>query len=231
MSIKGTTQELFIGKTEANIINSKKQRHTILYDSLKKLEYWLADSENGMLLFVTNENQKYSFVFKNSANDAILRTINYIKDKRPEIPVEVLSKEQRPKVGKSSSKIKHQKCKNCGKEYDSEADICPYCNYSNTDTHFKWLFLGGVVVACIVIISFVLQYLTFIKPLSNTINEVAYTAQNEVTEATVNKIPTTESFSTTLVAGHYVVGLDIPSGTYSFFSKKELEIYILAMAL
>jgi hypothetical protein len=30
----------------------------------------------------------------------------------------------------------------------------------------------------------------------------------------------TEVFTTTLTAGHYIVGIDIPVGTYSFFSKK-----------
>ena len=47
MSIKGTNKELFIGKTEVNIFDSKRKRHTIKYENLDKIEYWLADQESG----------------------------------------------------------------------------------------------------------------------------------------------------------------------------------------
>ena len=40
------------------------------------------------------------------------------------------------------------------------------------------------------------------------------------TESTTESTSDTEAYSTTLTAGHYIVGIDIPEGTYDFFSKK-----------
>lgn len=164
MSIKGITKELYIGKTEVNFFDIKRNRSTIKYDDLEKINYWLADQDNGKIIFITNENRKNVFSFNDSANDSVIKAIEYIKDKRPKLPIELLSEEQRPKPknqNSSKAKIRHQKCENCGKEYDSETDICPYCNYSNTDTHFKWLFIGVIAIAIITVIAYISNYVIF----------------------------------------------------------------------
>lgn len=221
MSIKGVCKELFIGKTEVNVFDSKMKRHTITYDNLSTIEYWLGDQENGKLFFITAKDKKIEFVFKCTENDSILRAIDYIKDKSPDTTIVLLSKDKRPKTSISSiSKIRHQKCKNCGKDYDSETDICPYCNYSNTDTYFKWLLIGFLVTVCISFTAFAVVYLFWGKSNIKDLSDTGTISQEIMTTSTEAELLETETFTTTLTAGHYVVGLDIPVGTYSFFSKK-----------
>lgn len=53
MSIRGVSSEIFIGKSEVNLIDSKKKRYKIQYDDLDKIDYWLSDKENGKLIFIT----------------------------------------------------------------------------------------------------------------------------------------------------------------------------------
>lgn len=60
MSIKGIDKELFIGKTEVNIFDSKRKRYTIKYENLDKIEYRLADQENGKLYFLTKKRKLVS---------------------------------------------------------------------------------------------------------------------------------------------------------------------------
>ena len=223
MSIRGVSSEIFIGKNEVNLIDSKKKRYKIQYNDLVKIDYRLSDKENGKLIFLTKNNQKYCFEYRDTVNDTVLKAIDYIKDKKPELPIELLSEEliQKSKVRKKGSvKIKRQKCKSCGKEYNSGVDICPYCNYSNTDTHFKWLFIGMIVTFFIAIIGFSADYFFIAKPASDVINEIISSTQSPQPEPSTTEQIITEAFSTTLTAGHYVVGIDIPVGTYSFFSKK-----------
>ena len=218
MSIKGIDKELFIGKTEVNIFDSKRKRYTIKYENLDKIEYRLADQENGKLYFLTKK-KKISFAFKKSENDSILRAINYIQDKSPETSIELLSEGNRSNAPKSNLvKIRHQKCKSCGKNYDSETDICPYCNYSNTDTHFKWLFVGFITMVCMSVIVIFVSHFTFSKTISDAKDETFI--PQSTADTTISEEIITEAFTTTLTAGHYVVGIDIPVGTYSFFSKK-----------
>lgn len=218
MSIKGIDKELFIGKTEVNIIDSKRKRYTIKYENLDKIEYRLADQENGKLYFLTKK-KKISFAFKKSENDSILRAINYIQDKSSETSIELLSEGNRSNAPKSNLvKIRHQKCKSCGKNYDSETDICPYCNYSNTDTHFKWLFVGFITMVCMSVIVIFVSHFTFSKTISDAKDETFI--PQSTADTTISEEIITEAFTTTLTAGHYVVGIDIPVGTYSFFSKK-----------
>lgn len=218
MSIKGIDKELFIGKTEVNIFDSKRKRYTIKYENLDKIEYRLADQENGKLYFLTKK-KKISFAFKKSENDSILRAINYIQDKSSETSIELLSEGNRSNAPKSNLvKIRHQKCKSCGKNYDSETDICPYCNYSNTDTHFKWLFVGFITMVCMSVIVIFVSHFTFSKTISDAKDETFI--PQSTADTTISEEIITEAFTTTLTAGHYVVGIDIPVGTYSFFSKK-----------
>ena len=218
MSIKGIDKELFIGKTEVNIFDSKRKRYTIKYENLDKIEYRLADQENGKLYFLTKK-KKIGFAFKKSENDSILRAINYIQDKSSETSIELLSEGNRSNAPKSNLvKIRHQKCKSCGKNYDSETDICPYCNYSNTDTHFKWLFVGFITMVCMSVIVIFVSHFTFSKTISDAKDETFI--PQSTADTTISEEIITEAFTTTLTAGHYVVGIDIPVGTYSFFSKK-----------
>lgn len=226
MSIKGLKKELFVGKEEVNLLDSKKRRCTVRYDDLDKIKYRLADQEYGKMVFATIEDKNYIFTFESTKNDSVLRAIKYIEDKCPNIAIELLSKDPRPKIQvKKTSKLRHQRCRSCGKEYDSETDICPYCNYSNTDTHFKWLLIGVIVVLFSSFFLFTANYFLFGRPIVDTIDKINDVMQNDIQEnklieSSVASTEPVEAFSTTLTAGHYVVGIDIPVGTYSFFSKK-----------
>ena len=223
MSIRGVSSEIFIGKTEVNIIDYKKRRYKIQYDDLLEIDYWISDNENGILSFITKSNQGYCFEYYYTVNDTVLKAIEYIKDRNPELPIKLLSEELRHKHKmrkKVSVKIKLKKCKNCGKKYDSGFDICPYCNYSNTNIHFKRIFIGIIAILFIAIIGYASDYFFILKQSPDVIEERISSTQSPQPEITTTQEIITEAFSTTLTAGHYVVGIDIPVGTYSFFSKK-----------
>ena len=81
MSIRGVSSEIFIGKSEVNLIDSKKKRYKIQYNDLVKIDYWLSNEENGKLIFLTKNNQKYCFEYRDTVNDTVLKAIDYIKNK------------------------------------------------------------------------------------------------------------------------------------------------------
>lgn len=81
MSIKGTTKELFVGKSEVNIITFMGNKITIPYDSIKEIEYCLARGfSSGKLTFVKQTNEKVIFEFSSKVNDSILRAIDFISE-------------------------------------------------------------------------------------------------------------------------------------------------------
>lgn len=81
MSIKGTAQELYVGKQESNIISFFGNKKKIDYSDLKRIDYMLASaSESGYLDFVHNSNKINRFEFNRKANEKILRTIELIQE-------------------------------------------------------------------------------------------------------------------------------------------------------
>ncbi len=82
MSIKGTSQELYVGKEESNIISLWGSKKRIDYDDLKRIDYMFATySELGYINFVHNSNKIDRFKFRKKANEKILRTVELIKRK------------------------------------------------------------------------------------------------------------------------------------------------------
>ena len=86
MSIKGTTKELFVGKSEVNIITFIGNKVNIPYDNMKEIEYCFARGfSSGNLTFVKRTNEKVAFEFSSKVNDSILRTIDFISEHAPNV--------------------------------------------------------------------------------------------------------------------------------------------------
>lgn len=88
MSIKGNGEELFVGKKASNIFTVDGKRTAIPYQSLKKIEYCLATPEqNGKLKFIKNKFKHFSFIFSETENDKIQRTIILIRENNPRLNI------------------------------------------------------------------------------------------------------------------------------------------------
>lgn len=88
MSIKGTTQELFVGKKEINIISRSGTKTTIPYSDVEKIEYCLAENKlNGNMDFLKNGRRNISFKFGTNSNDAILRMVEFVKNNVPTLTI------------------------------------------------------------------------------------------------------------------------------------------------
>ncbi|WP_313260751.1 hypothetical protein [Lacrimispora sp.] len=86
MSIKGVTQTMYVRKEEASIITLLGNTKIVVYNNLKHIDYMYAiKSESGYIDFVDNNNRTTRFEFNTKANDLILKTINLIHKKRPEL--------------------------------------------------------------------------------------------------------------------------------------------------
>lgn len=86
MSIKGTSQTLYVGKQESNIITFWGNKKKILYNDLKRIDYFYpAKMEIGYLEFVRHDNETIRFEFNKTANEKISRTIDLIKDNKPDL--------------------------------------------------------------------------------------------------------------------------------------------------
>ena len=86
MSIKGTWDQLYVGKKESNIISFWGNKKKIDYDDLKRIDYMFAAfGELGYIDFVHNSNKIVRFEFNKKANEKILRTIELIRENNDEI--------------------------------------------------------------------------------------------------------------------------------------------------
>lgn len=88
MSVKGISQTLFVRKEEAIIVTFSGNKKPIVYDNLKRIEYMYATKgESGYIDFVNNNNRTTRFVFNTKANEKIVKTINLISEKYPELAI------------------------------------------------------------------------------------------------------------------------------------------------
>lgn len=89
MSIKGDCQELYVGKTEANLFTLTGKRINIPYHSITKIDYMLSKSgEIGYFEFKTNERKSYRFDFGKKVNNQISRAVDLIQEALPELVIE-----------------------------------------------------------------------------------------------------------------------------------------------
>lgn len=191
MSIKGTNKTtLFIGKQELNIVDRKHKRQTITYDNLQSIELYMPSGDIGIINFLSFNKKKIVFRFPASSTEPVQRAVEYIQSKKPDVFISNLD---------ISTSTKQHKKKN-----------------------ISLLCIFFIVLAAIIIC--ICYHLgkghgESANTLSKSIEE---TVKNEIALEKISNqesIPATESYSNTLVAGHYIVGIDIPVGTYTLSSK------------
>ncbi|WP_320976953.1 restriction endonuclease [Enterocloster asparagiformis] len=88
MSIKGTKKELFIGKTEINVINFWGTKKTIEYKEIEKIDYCYARSfVSGFIDFISHSGERERFCFKVRSNTSVENAIVFISKSAPGIPI------------------------------------------------------------------------------------------------------------------------------------------------
>lgn len=87
MSIKGITEDLFIGKKEINIITLLGNKETVEYVDMKRIDYKYAETRSpGFMDFITKENKR-RFKFNGKSNDKIGQAVDYIANACPELSI------------------------------------------------------------------------------------------------------------------------------------------------
>jgi len=88
MSVKGTTQELFVGKKKSVIVSVIGKNKIVEYVDLKRIDFMYSTGfEIGFLCFINNENRKTRFEFGMKSNNKIAKTIELIEKNNPEINI------------------------------------------------------------------------------------------------------------------------------------------------
>ncbi len=79
--------------------------------------------------------------------------------------------------------------------------------------------LGGLAVIFSISVAILPTNIPSVTPIATA--DGPYVAESEIQEpeSSAEKTTSNSAYSATLTAGHYTVGIDIPSGTYSFFVK------------
>ena len=219
MSIKGAGKELFVGKQSANIITFWGDKKQIDYNDLKRVEFSYARIiENGYIKFIRNDNKCIRFEFSRKANPKIEKFIDLIQESVHEFNI----------IEHHSEELKfHQRW--------WFSILMMFCCFTPIGLFLMWRnrnfnCKGRIVITLLMMAMFIsgtYQYVKTINAVSNMYNQVSssitgggYTpsigAESIENETQSQK---TEAFTTTLITGHYTVGIDIPVGTYSFYSK------------
>ena len=89
MSIKGTDQELYVGKTESNIISFLGKKTTIVYSELDRIDfsYFRMGKGGGYVDFINKTKPSARFCFNYKSNEKISRAIDLIKDNNPDLDI------------------------------------------------------------------------------------------------------------------------------------------------
>lgn len=196
MSVKGISQTLFVRKEEAIIVTFCGNKKLILYDDLKQIDYiYVMERRYGFIDFVNNDNHLIRFKFNTNANEKILKTVKLIREYYPDLAINE----------------KHVE------------DLKFYERWRLTAR------TGIILIAfMILLIGFTGVYAIYTRNSNAVIDEVSSNESiindeymsNKESENTTLVSEKTEAYSATLIAGHYLVGTDLPVGTYSFYSKK-----------
>lgn len=222
MSIKGKTQELYIQKTGIMIRDWFYNKKTVPYEKISRAEYCFASGiEGGWIDFIEYTEKRHRFCFPRSSEDAIRRAISYIRGH--DLGITLVEKFPED-YGFYYHKwfillITWIFCAPIGL-------ILLWCSPLQRKA-FKvgltalWIGLFvSFIASWIIVFNKTVDFITSLFEPSTYVNSsvVADTAPFDSTEAsTVDN--STNLFTDTLTAGHYTVGVDIPSGTYDFFAK------------
>lgn len=86
--IKGSGQDLYVGKKESNIITMFGGKRKIIYENLRHIDFSYAEfGETGYLIFVGNDIPKIRFEFFKKENAKIKQTIELIEESNPELVI------------------------------------------------------------------------------------------------------------------------------------------------
>lgn len=90
MSIKGSTQTLYVGKENSNIVGFLGKKTTIDYTDLSKINfcYFKMGKGGGYLDFIKNDSSIIRFSFNHTSNEKISRTIDLIHENVPDLDIE-----------------------------------------------------------------------------------------------------------------------------------------------
>ncbi|HBD00440.1 MAG TPA: hypothetical protein DC053_15540 [Lachnoclostridium sp.] len=199
MSVKGISQTMYVRKAEASIITYWGNKKLVLYDDLKQIDYMYAmKRESGFINFMNKDNHITQFKFNIKANEKILKTVKLIKENYPDITmnekhVEDLKLYERWWITKRTGLI--------------------------LITLIILLFgFSGIYTVYSRYSDAAIDNVNLSNRLDESLNE-DYVSINESENMSLVS-EKTEAYSTTLTAGHYLVGTDLPVGTYNFYSKK-----------
>lgn len=99
MSIKGITKELYIGKSGINIITFMGNRISVGYPEMKRIDYCYAGTlRSGYMNFILKSDKIENFSFAVSANEPIVRTVDFIKEHAPTLILEEHSLDEKAKT-------------------------------------------------------------------------------------------------------------------------------------
>lgn len=222
MSIRGKTQELYIQKSGIMIRDWFYNKQTLPYQKISRAEYCFASGiEGGWIDFIEYTEKRHRFCFPRSSEDAINRSISYIHEHVPKIKLV-------EKIPQNYGFYYHKWfillitwifCAPIGL-------ILLWCSPLQRKA-FKvgltalWI---GLFVSSIA--SWIIAFNRTVNFITSLFEPSAYVDSSVITgtdpfdsteASTVDS--STNLFTDTLTAGHYTVGVDIPSGTYDFFAK------------
>lgn len=216
MSIKGSFKTLYVGKQHANIIYYLKKNQKIVYDDLSRIEYSFADKlECGYLDFIYPSSKVVRFDFRKRANDKISRTIKLIQENNPNLLITTRAATDLPFYQRTVFVVLLMLfcCAPVGlflmwyyKKFSK-----PIMTLITTFLIFTW---------CAGLWASYNNYTILVSQTNDTFEQIYNNQVSRLDITNSSEVLNTEAFSTTLTAGHYLVGTDIPVGTYSFYSKK-----------
>ena len=80
MSVKGTSDTLFVSKTQLTIITAFANKKVVKYETLKRIDYMYSTAtEIGFINFIDYDNKGIRFEFAKSANEKISKTVDLLK--------------------------------------------------------------------------------------------------------------------------------------------------------
>lgn len=215
MSIKGGFQELYVGKKKSNLIGILGNKRKIDYSDLSSIDYCLSQFGigGGYLNFNGKNGKTIRFEFGSKVNYKIKKMVELVEENNPNLNI----------VEHLTRDIKFYQA-------DWFVILVSFCCCFPLGLFIMWYYKKFNKVTRIFITSFLLlmwsynmyasysYYTYFLEKINNTVENIYSDSSFNNQETT--PFVKTEAFSTTLITGHYLVGTDIPAGTYNFFSKK-----------
>ena len=216
MSIKGKSQELFVQKDGILLRDWFYNKRKILYENISRIEYcYPSGIEGGWMDFICFDGNQNRFCFSKKNNDSINRALSYFRKNVPDIQLIEKIPQNYPFYFQKwfALLMMFIFCAPVGL-------ILLWCSPLQRKFFKVWCTCLWIVLFSLGIFSYYAAAKTIAEYIRGY-TEQPYTAEYITPESEDNIIeePAKESFSDTLTAGHYTVGIDIPSGTYKFFAK------------